>query len=69
MIAAAATIAGYSGIVVPYMEAAIESGNLPMTVVPLLRLAVGIVVSALLVAVGVRLVDGGSGASDRGGPG
>ena len=59
LIAAAATIAGYYGIVIPYMEQAVETGNLPSTVVPLLRLAVGIVVSALLVGVGVRLVDGG----------
>jgi len=59
LIAVAATIAGYVGIVVPYMEGAIESGNVPLTVVPLLRLAAGIGVSALLVALGVRLIDGG----------
>jgi hypothetical protein len=59
LIAAAATLAGYLGIVIPYLEAAIEAGNVQATIVPLLRLAVAILLSAVIVALGVRLVDGG----------
>jgi hypothetical protein len=60
VIAAAATLGGYLGIVIPYLEAAIGAGNVQVTIVPLLRLAVGILLSAVIVALGVRLVDGGS---------